>query len=101
MNDITFEEFYELKKLFNSSEEDCQIGISNLNNLKYNDRKILNLLFVKSLPYNKRKIFLNNNIFFLCFSSKALIGKNIYNTIEKKGNKKIYKQILLQIMKNQ
>ena len=54
MNDITFEEFYELKKLFNSSEEDCQIGISNLNNLKYNDRKILNLLFVKSLPYNKR-----------------------------------------------
>ena len=79
----------------------AQTGISNLNNLKYNDRKILNLLFVKSLPYNKRKIFLNNNIFFLCFSSKALIGKNIYNTIEKKGNKKIYKQILLQIMKNQ
>ena len=100
MSDITFSEFYELKSLFNSTEEDCQIGISNLNNLAYNDREILNLLFVKSLPYDKRRIFLNNNIFFLCYSARALIGKSIYRVIEKKGNKKVYKQILLQIMTN-
>jgi hypothetical protein len=91
-----------LRRLLNSSEEDFEIGISNLKNLNFNDKKIVDLLVVKSLRLEKRQRFLKSNYSkaaSLTYNVYELFGKTIYNNIIKDANKKVYKQILKEIMK--
>jgi len=101
MSDITFDEFFTLRSLLNGSEEDYQIAISNLDNLVYNDKKIVDILFIKSLYAEKRQSFLKcgaleNEIM---YRPILLMGKAIYSRILKEADKKVYKQILKEIMK--
>jgi hypothetical protein len=102
-SDITIDEFFAIRCLLNGSKEDFLIGKSNLKNLNYNDMGIVNILFAKSLSLAKRNRFILSidvgplgNL----FSYHDLIGKSIYKTIVQRANKKIYKQILYEIMKN-
>jgi hypothetical protein len=101
MSDITFDEFFALKSLLNGSEEDYQIGISNLENLAYNDKKIVDILFIKSLHLKKREKFLKCGGLedSINYRTNSLLGKVIYTRILKEANKKVYKQILKEIMK--
>jgi hypothetical protein len=97
--DITIDEFFAIRSLLNGSIEDFQIGKSNLNNLEYNNKEIVITLFIKSLSHGKRIRFIESNDKNGDYSSDGLIGKSIYKTIKQKADKKIYKQILLKIMK--
>ena len=42
---ITIDDFFSIVSLLNGSNEDYQIAVSNLENLKFKDEKIINLLF--------------------------------------------------------
>tara|TARA_R110002074_G_scaffold47610_3_gene122013 strand:- start:5562 stop:5861 length:300 start_codon:yes stop_codon:yes gene_type:complete len=97
MNDITLKEFFLIRDLLNGSDEDYQIAISNLNNLEFNDKTIVDLLLTKSLFLEKRKKFLNGSqIDFK--SNDLLIGINLFNYIKKNSSKTIYVDILYTIM---
>ena len=100
MFDITFDEFFALKSLLNGSEEDYQMGISNLDNLVYNDKPIIDILFIKSLHLKKREQFLKcgNLEDSINYRTNSLLGKAIYQRILKEADKKVYKQILKEIM---
>lgn len=98
MNDITLKEFFLIRDLLNGSDEDYQIAISNLNNLEFNDKTIVDLLLTKSLFLEKRKRFLNGSqIDFK--SNDLLIGINLFNYIKENSSKTIYVDILYEIMK--
>jgi|TARA_R110000787_G_scaffold38196_9_gene96485 hypothetical protein len=97
MNDITLKEFFLIRDLLNGSDEDYQIAISNLNNLEFNDKTIVDLLLTKSLFLEKRKKFLNGSqIDFK--SNDLLIGINLFNYIKKNSSKTTYVDILYTIM---
>jgi|TARA_R110000796_G_scaffold38476_5_gene96761 hypothetical protein len=97
MNDITLKEFFLIRDLLNGSNEDYQIAISNLNNLEFNDKTIVDLLLTKSLFLEKRKRFLNGSqIDFK--SNDLLIGINLFNYIKKNSSKTTYVDILYTIM---
>ena len=98
MSDITVNEFFTLKTLLNGSDEDYQIAISNLNNLEFNDKKIIDHLFVKSLSLKTRRRFLNGSQIGIEHSDSNLIGVNLFNYIKKNSNKTIYIDILYTIM---
>jgi hypothetical protein len=104
-NEITFDEFFSLRRLLNGSEEDCELGISNLKNLNYHDKYIIHILFIKSLSLNNRRRFIRSTDIELDITFQTLIGEQIYNTIiyntiTETCNKKVYKQILFRIMTN-
>jgi hypothetical protein len=101
MSDITFDEFFTLRSMLNGSEEDYKVGISNLDNLVYNDKPIVDILFIKSLHLEKREQFLKCGGLedSINYRTDSLLGKVIYTRILKEANKKVYKQILKEIMK--
>tara|TARA_R110002167_G_scaffold177167_2_gene376937 strand:+ start:12928 stop:13224 length:297 start_codon:yes stop_codon:yes gene_type:complete len=98
MNDIKFEEFFTLSKLLNSSEEDYNIGNTNIKNLNFKNLDLVYTLFAKSLSLEKRAKFIRDNN--LSLEWRKLIGKDIYKSILKIGNNEIHKQILKKIMTN-
>ena len=98
MNDIKFEEFFTLRKLLNSSEEDYDIGNTNIKNLNFKNLDMVYTLFAKSLSLEKRSKFISDNN--LSMEWRKLIGKDIYESILKIGNNEIHKQILKKIMTN-
>ena len=99
MVNITFNQFFALKDLLNGSDEDYAIAISNLNNLEFNDKKLVDRLLVKSLSIDKRKRFLIGSSLGINKNSKVLIGINLFNYIKKNSSKTIYVDILYEIMK--
>ncbi|MGK0256315.1 MAG: hypothetical protein ACI81I_000932 [Arcobacteraceae bacterium] len=99
MVNITFNQFFALKDLLNGSDEDYAIAISNLNNLEFNDKKLVDRLLVKSLSLDKRKRFLIGSSLGINKNSKVLIGINLFNYIKKNSSKTIYVDILYEIMK--
>jgi hypothetical protein len=105
MSDITFDEFFGLISLLNGSEEDYGIAINNLENLKFNDKEIIDVLIVKSLRLKKRNKFCNCGGLKENYTEKSLGGEYIYNRIKDKialktsvKNRKLYIKILLEIM---
>jgi len=90
---ITIDDFFSIVSLLNGSNEDYQIAVSNLENLKFKDEKIINLLFTKALFLDKRTRFVKSNK-----NDPMLIGRNLFNHIKANGNNKLYKQILYRIM---
>ena len=105
MTNITFDEFFALRRLLNGVEEDYYVAISNLYNLEFNDRELVNLLLVKSLQESFRKRFLKWSNYWkydpgVVYTYQKLIAKNISSEIKRTGDKLIYKQILRQIMNN-
>jgi len=97
MKKITIDEFFTISSLLKGSDEDYQIAISNLINLKFKDTYILDLLFAKSLSLEKRNRYTKYNIY-IQKNDVLLIGKNLFNYITANGNGKLYKQILYRIM---
>lgn len=97
MNNITFDQFFGLRDLLNGSDEDYALAISNLNNLEFNDKKIIDRLLVKSLSLDKRKRFLTGSS--LGITRRILIGINLFNYIKENSSKTIYVDILYEIMK--
>jgi hypothetical protein len=101
MVDITFDEFFELRKLLDSSEEDYNVGVSNLKNLKFNDDKIVDLLFIKALRLDKRSRFLERkDAVDHEKNASFLLGRSIYKNIVETTDKKVYVKILTEIMIN-
>ena len=103
MSDITINEFLAIRGLLNGVEEDYYVAISNLYNLEFNDRELVNLLLVKSLQGESRKRFLKWSNYWsydpgLVYTYQKLMGKNISSEIRRAGGKPIYKQILRYIM---
>ena len=98
MKKITVDDFFSISSLLKGSPEDFQIAISNLDNLKFKDKYIVDLLFTKSLSLEKRAAFLNCGTVDIKRFDTLLIGKNLFNYIKANGNNKLYKQILYRIM---
>jgi len=104
MSNITIDEFLSLRKLLNGVDEDYYIAINNLDNLMYNDKALLDLLLVKSLQGVNRKRFIKWTNYWpgdpgLVYTYQKLLSRNIYSEIKRNGNKHIYKQILILIMR--
>lgn len=101
MIDITDDKFFALRDLLNGSSEDYQIAISNLNNLTFNDKKLVDRLLLKSLSLDKRKRFLSGSSLSIDHHNieTSLIGVNLFNYIKENSSKTIYVDILYKIMK--
>ena len=99
MNDITLDQFFGLRDLLNGSDEDYAVAISNLNNLEFNDKKIIDHLLVKSLSLDERKRFLTGSSLGITQGYRSLIGINLFNYIKENSSKTIYVDILYEIMK--
>lgn len=98
MNQVTIDDFFSIVSLLDGSHEDFQIAVSNLNNLKFKDKEIVDLLFAKALSLDTRTRFLNCNTVKVKKNDPLLIGRNLFNHIKSNGNVKLYKQILWKIM---
>ena len=98
MKKITVDDFFSISSLLKGSPEDFQIAISNLDNLKFKDKYIIDLLITKSLSLENRIAFLNCGTVNGKRYDTLLIGKNLFNYIKANGNNKLYKQILYKIM---
>jgi len=98
MKKITIDEFFTISCLLKGSDEDYQIAISNLINLKFKDTYILDLLFAKSLSLGTRTAFLSCGTVKIKKRDTLLIGRNLFNYIKANGDSNLYKQILYRIM---
>lgn len=98
MTQITIDDFFSIVSLLNGSHEDFKIAVSNLDNLKFKDKDIVDLLFAKILSLDKRTRFINCGTVKVKVNDPLLIGKNLYAYIKSNGNVKLYKQILWRIM---
>jgi hypothetical protein len=99
MNDITLDQFFGLRDLLNGSDEDYAVAISNLNNLEFNDKKIIDRLLVKSLSLDERKRFLKGSSLGIDWPYNVLVGINLFDYIKENSSKTIYVDILYEIMK--
>ena len=98
MKKITIDDFFSISSLLKGSPEDFQIAVSNLDNLKFSDKYIVDLLFAKSLSLGTRTAFLSCGTVKIKKSDTLLIGRNLFNYIKANGNSNLYKQILYRIM---
>jgi hypothetical protein len=98
MKKITIDDFFSIRSLLKGSPEDFQIAVSNLDNLKFSDKYIVDLLFAKSLSLGTRTAFLNCGTVKIKKRDTLLIGRNLFNYIKANGNSNLYKQILYRIM---
>ena len=98
MKKITIDDFFSISSLLKGSPEDFQIAVSNLDNLKFNDKYIVDLLFAKSLSLGTRTAFLRWGTVKIKKRDTLLIGRNLFNYIKANGNSNLYKQILYRIM---
>ena len=93
---ITVKEFFSLREMFMGQDEDFELALENYKNLDFDDKEILNLLFTKSLAFDKRKRFvkaISKN-----YTSDELVGKNINSAVKNAGDYVVYKKILLKIL---
>jgi|TARA_R110000751_G_scaffold50776_1_gene111944 hypothetical protein len=98
MKKITIDDFFSISSLLKGSPEDFQIAVSNLDNLKFSDKYIVDLLFAKSLSLGTRTAFLSCGTVKIKKRDTLLIGRNLFNYIKANGNSNLYKQILYRIM---
>jgi len=93
---ITIKEFFSLRKMFMGLGEDFELAFENYKNLDYDDKDILDLLFTKSLLFDKRIRFLR--AIDKGYLPEELVSKNINSTIKEFGDFVVYKKILLKIL---
>lgn len=93
---ITVKEFFSLREMFMGLDEDFQLALENYKNLNFDDREILDLLFTKSMLFDKRTRFLSATG--RIYKSETLVGKNINSAIKNAGDYVVYKKILLKIL---
>jgi hypothetical protein len=93
---ITVKEFFSLREMFMGLDEDFELALENYKNLDFDDRGILNLLFTKSLLFDKRLRFIK--AIGKSYISEELLSKNINSAVKEVGDYVIYKKILLKIL---
>jgi len=93
---ITIKEFFSLREMLVGLNEDFELALENYKNLDFDDRDILNLLFTKSMLFEKRTRFVK--AIGKSYKSEELISKNINSAIKDVGDYVIYKKILLKIL---
>ena len=93
---ITVKEFFSLREMFMGQDEDFELALENYKNLDFDDKDVLNLLFTKSMLFDKRVRFLK--VIGKTYRSEELVGKNINSTIKNAGDYIVYKKILLKIL---
>lgn len=93
---ITVKEFFLLREMFMGLDEDFELALENYKNLAFDDKDILDLLFTKSLLFDKRVRFVK--AIDKSYISEQLISKNINSVIKNAGDYVVYKKILLKIL---
>jgi len=93
---ITIKEFFSLREMFMGLGEDFELAFENYKNLDYDDKDILDLLFTKSLLFDKRVRFLR--AIDKGYLPEELVSKNINSIIKEFGDFVVYKKILLKIL---
>jgi hypothetical protein len=96
MASITIKEFFLLRKMFMGLDEDFQLALENYKNLNFDDKDVLDMLFTKSMTFEKRTRFII--AIDKTYTSEELVGKNINSVIKNAGDYIIYKKILLKIL---
>ena len=93
---ITVKEFFSLYEMFIGLDEDFELALENYKNLNFNDRGILNLLFTKSMLFEKRLRFMK--AIGKSYISEELLSKNINSAVKDVGDYVVYQKILLKIL---
>ncbi len=93
---ITVKEFFSLREMFMGLDEDFELALENYKNLDFDDKEILDLLFTKSMLFDKRTRFLK--AISKTYTSEALVGKSINSAIKNAGDYAVYKKILLKLL---
>jgi hypothetical protein len=93
---ITVKEFFSLREMFMGLDEDFELALENYKNLNFDDKDILDLLFTKSMLFDKRTRFIK--AIGKTYTSEQLIGKNINAVVKSTGDYVVYKKILLKIL---
>jgi len=93
---ITVKEFFSLREMFMGLDEDFQLALENYKNLNFDDKEILDLLFTKSLLFDKRTRFIK--AIGKTYTSEELVGKNINSVVKNAGDYVVYKKILLKLL---
>ena len=93
---ITVKEFFSLREMLMGLDEDFELALENYKNLDFDDKDILDLLFTKSLLFEKRTRFLIAIV--KRYKPEELIGKNINSLVKDAGDYVVYKKILLKIL---
>lgn len=93
---ITVKEFFSLHEMFIGLDEDFELALENYKNLNFNDRGILNLLFTKSMLFEKRLRFMK--AIGKSYISEELLSKNINSAVKDVGDYVVYQKILLKIL---
>lgn len=93
---ITIKEFFSLREMFMGLDEDFQLALENYKNLNFDDKEILDLLFTKSLLFDKRTRFIK--AIGKTYTSEELVGKNINSVVKNAGDYVVYKKILLKLL---
>ena len=93
---ITLKEFFSLREMFMGQDEDFELALENYKNLDFDDKEILDLLFTKSLLFEKRARFLiaiSKN-----YKPEELVGKNVNSAVKLIADYVVYQKILLKIL---
>jgi len=93
---ITVKEFFSLREMFMGQDEDFELALENYKNLDFDDKEILDLLFTKSLLFEKRARFLKaigKN-----YKPEELVGKNVNSAVKLIADYVVYQKILLKIL---
>lgn len=93
---ITVKEFFSLREMFMGHEEDFELALENYKNLNFDDKEILDLLFTKSMLFEKRIRFMK--AISKVYMPEALIGKNVNSAVKHVSDYVIYQKILLKIL---
>jgi hypothetical protein len=93
---ITVKEFFSLREMFMGQDEDFELALENYKNLDFDDKEILDLLFTKSMLFDKRTRFLK--AISKIYTSEELVGKNINSVVKNAGDYVVYKKILLKLL---
>jgi hypothetical protein len=93
---ITLKEFFSLREMFMGQEEDFQLALENYKNLNFDDKDILDLLFIKSMLFDKRIRF--HKAISKTYTAEELVGKNINSAVKSVADYVVYQKILLKIL---
>lgn len=93
---ITVKEFFSLREMFMGLDEDFQLALENYKNLDFDDKDVLDMLFTKSMTFEKRTRFVK--AIGKSYKSEELVGKSINSAVKDAGDYVIYKKILLKIL---
>ena len=93
---ITVKEFFSLREMFMGLDEDFELALENYKNLNFDDKEILDLLFTKSMLFEKRKRFLIGIT--KAYTSEELKGKNVNSAVKEVADYVVYQKILLKIL---